>query len=101
MKAMAFTSLPDWAQVVGLAAHLAGGIALGVLYFGSLWWNTRMLAGSGRLRNAMAFTLARFTLLGGILVLVSLEGAVPLLMTALGVLVARSGVLRRIREVAS
>jgi len=36
MKAMTFTPLPDWALVVGLAAHLAGGLGLGVLYFGSL-----------------------------------------------------------------
>ncbi len=101
MKAMTFTPLPDWALVVGLAAHLAGGLGLGVLYFGSLWWNARMLAGSGRLGTVMAFTVARFTLLGGILTLVSLEGAMPLLMTMLGVLVARSAVLRRAREVAS
>lgn len=101
MNAMAFTRLPDWAQAVGLAAHLAAGIGLGVLYFGSLWWNARMLAGSGRLGTVMAFTVVRFTLLGSILTLVSLEGAMPLLLTALGVLVARSAVLRRAREVAS
>jgi hypothetical protein len=64
------------------AAHLTAGIVLGFLYFRSLWWNTCRFTGGGRV------TLA------------SLEGALPLLMMALGVLIARSVVVRRVREAA-
>jgi hypothetical protein len=40
--------------------------------------------------------LGRFVLLGGLLVLASLEGALPLLVMTLGVLAARFAVLRRL-----
>ena len=40
---------------------------------------------------------ARFVILGGALTAVGLEGAMPLLATALGVLLARVVVLRRVR----
>ncbi len=81
-----------------VAAHLAAGIGLGVLYFGSLWWSARLFAHAGRLRTTFALMAARFALLGGALALVSLEGALPLLMTALGILVARFAVMRRVRQ---
>jgi hypothetical protein len=51
---------------------------------------------AGRLRTLLASIAARFALLGGVLVAVSLEGAMPLLATALGVLLARAAVLRRV-----
>jgi hypothetical protein len=44
--------------------------------------------------------IGRYALLGGLLTLASLEGALPLLMMALGVLIARSVVVRRVREAA-
>ena len=44
--------------------------------------------------------IGRFALLAGLLTLASLEGALPLLVMTLGVLVARSAVMRRVREVA-
>lgn len=78
--------------LVGL--HLGGGIALGTLYFGSLWWNAELFAQAGRVRTFVATMAARFALLGGVLTAVSFEGAAPLLVTALGVLVARMAVLR-------
>jgi hypothetical protein len=43
--------------------------------------------------------IGRFIILGVILTLASLEGAVPLLLMALGVVVARSLVMRRIGEI--
>lgn len=92
-------SVPHWALALAVAgAHLAAGLGLGLLYFGSLWWNARRFAGAGRLRMVLAFAAARFALLGGVLALTSIEGAGPLLETMLGVLVARSVVLRRARE---
>ena len=45
----------------------------------------------------LASMAARFALLAGVLTAVSLEGAMPLLATALGVLLARAVVLRRVR----
>ena len=44
--------------------------------------------------------IGRFALLGGLLTLASLEGALPLLAMALGVFIARFAVMRRIREAA-
>jgi len=85
----------------GLALHLAGGFALGGLYFGSLWWGTRLFERAGRLRTLLAGMAARLVLLGGILTALSLEGALPLLSTAIGMLLARAVVLRRVRMVTS
>ena len=83
-----------------LALHLTGGAAIGALYFGSLRWNTLLFERAGRLRTLLASMAARFALLGGVLVAVSLEGTMPLLVTALGVLLARAVVLRRVRMTA-
>ena len=80
-----------------LALHLGGGGVIGALYFGSLWWNARLFEQAGRLRTLLASMAVRFALLGGVLLAVSLEGAMPLLATALGVLLARVAVLRRVR----
>ena len=92
-------SLPHGVAALALAvAHLAAGLGVGLLYFGSLWWTAHLFAGAGRLRTVLIFAVARFALLGVALALTSLEGAGPLLETALGVLVARSVVLRRARE---
>jgi hypothetical protein len=43
--------------------------------------------------------IGRFVALGVILTLASLEGALPLLLMALGVFIARSIVMRQIREI--
>ena len=89
----------DGARVTLLvvALHLLGGAALGALYFGSLWWNARLFERAGRLRTLLGSMAMRIVLLGGVLAAVSLEGAAPLLATAFGVLLARAGVLRRVR----
>ena len=83
--------------VLILALFLGGGAAVGALYFGSLWWTTRLFEQAGRLRTLLASMVVRFAVLGGVLLAVSLEGAMPLLATALGVLLARAAVLRRVR----
>lgn len=76
------------------------GMVAGGLYFRLLWWNTRLFA-QGRLAAAIATMIGRFGLLGGGLALVSLHGAAPLLAMALGVLVARSVVMRLMRRAVS
>ena len=100
MSILSFDSLPAWAFFLGLAAHLGAGIVLGVLYFRSLWWNVCRFTGGDRATTTIVLMIARFGLLGGLFMLASLEGALPLLITALGVLIARSVVMRSIREVA-
>jgi len=101
MSLWAFDSLPAWAMLADLAAHFGAGIVLGVLYFRGLWWNARLFAMAGRVPASLALMIGRIALLGGVLVLASLEGALPLLVTALGVFVARAMVMRRIGETAS
>ena len=83
-----------------LAAHLAGGTLLGLLYFRALWWNAQRLAGRGRLAGPIALAFGRFALLGGVLLLIVREGAGPLLAAALGVMIARAIVMRGVQRVA-
>jgi F1F0 ATPase subunit 2 len=83
-----------------LALHVTGGIAVGALYFTSLWWNAAQFGGAGRVRTLIASIAARFVLLGTVLTAVSFEGALPLLATAGGILIARAIVLRRLRVAA-
>jgi F1F0 ATPase subunit 2 len=100
MSFLSFDHLPAWGVVLNLSAHLAAGIALGILYFRSLWWNASRFTGGGRATTTITLMIGRFALLGGLLTLASLEGAPPLLMMALGILIARSAVMRRIGEAA-
>jgi F1F0 ATPase subunit 2 len=95
-----FDSLPAWATLFGLAAHLAAGIALGAVYFHAVWWSARLFAEGGRAATVIALIAGRLAVLGGLLALASLEGAAQLLMMALGVLIARSAALRGRREIA-
>jgi len=80
-----------------LSLHLVGGIAAGALYFGSLWWNATLFGGAGRVQTLIVSMAVRFVALGAILMAVSLEGAIPLLATASGVLIARTAVLYWVR----
>ncbi len=96
MSLPSFPSLPPWAMVPSLAVHCALGLVLGGLHFGGLWWNTRLFAEGGPLTLAIAAMLGRIVILGGVLTLVSFEGAAPLIATAAGVLLARALVTRRI-----
>jgi hypothetical protein len=94
-------ALPAWATALILAAHFAAGIALGIAYFTAVWWNARQFALGGGMVTTIALIVGRFVLLGGGLALTSLEGALPLLLTALGVVLARFAIMRRVREAAS
>ncbi len=92
--------LPGWAALPVLAACLTLGMVVGALYFRSLWWTTRRFGADGRVTAAVALMAGRFVLLGGALFLASLAGAAPLLTMALGIVVARSVVVRRVRATA-
>jgi F1F0 ATPase subunit 2 len=98
MSFPSYGDLPPWAMLLSLATHLAVGLMVGMLYFRALWWNTRRIALGGRVTTVIALSIGRFVLLGGLLFLASREGALPLLILALGVLVARFFVMRRVRE---
>jgi F1F0 ATPase subunit 2 len=100
MSSTLFSALPSWAKLLALAIHLPAGIALGVIFFQSLWWNVRRFTHGGRLVTTIALTISRFLPLAGLLTLTSLEGALPLLMLSLGVFVGRSVVMSRVREAA-
>ena len=82
-----------------LAAHLAVGFGLGWLYFYGLWRNARMFARGAPISKVIALSVGRFILLGAVLVPVALEGALPLLATALGIFIARLVSVRRMRRV--
>ncbi len=96
MSFFSFDGLRPWTMLLSLPAHLAAGIALGVLYFRAVWWNARLFALGARATATIALMIGRFALLAGLLTLASLEGAVPLLVMAFGVLIARSAVMRRL-----
>ncbi len=82
--------------ILTLSAHLIAGILLGLVYFRGLWWNAHLFTTGGHARTAILVMVGRVALLGGLLTLASLEGAGPLLFMALGVLVARALVMRRL-----
>ncbi|MGF7212734.1 F1F0 ATPase subunit 2 [Skermanella aerolata] len=90
-----FGDPPGWAMLVALGAHLIAGIMIGALYFSILWWNSRRLVLGGGMTATIALMIGRFVILAGLLTLASLQGALPLLVMALGVLIARSAVMRR------
>jgi hypothetical protein len=92
-------NLPVWAML-GFVAYVAAGIAVGTCYFRAVWWSARLFALGGRAATATALVIGRFILLGGLLALASFEGPLPLLVIALGILIARSAVMYRVRKVA-
>jgi F1F0 ATPase subunit 2 len=89
--------LPSLDGALVLATYLASGLAAGIVYFRGLWWSARRFAGDGKVRTMVGLTIGRITLLCGALTLASLQGAMPLLTMALGVLIARWVVTRQVR----
>jgi hypothetical protein len=94
MTLLLFDGLPIVSPPIVLAAHVAAGAGVGVLFFRALLWNARLIVGGGRVSTAVALTLGRFSLMGGLLTLSALEGAAPLLAAALGVFIGRFFILR-------
>ena len=90
--------LPALPMLLALAAHLLAGVVLGVVYFRALWWNVQLMGQGGRKAAAIGLMLGRLGLMIGALGLASREGALPLLLMALGVFVGRAVVVRRLRR---
>jgi hypothetical protein len=82
----------------GTALYLGGataaGIALGAVYFAGVRWSAELLAAGRGPGLAVTLTVGRFALLACVLTLVSLHGAGPLLAMTLGLLFARTAMLR-------
>jgi hypothetical protein len=76
------------------AGFLAVGAFAGTLHFALLRWNTALYARAGRIAAAAALQVLRLGALAGLLVIVARQGALPLLLAALGLLIARSFVIR-------
>lgn len=77
---------------------LAAGTALGLAHFASLAWNTRLYVTGGAAR-ALAVQLLRLAVLAAAFAGLARLGALPLLAGALGLLLARQLVLRRLGAV--
>ena len=98
---MNIPSYETWSLVTPLLvliAHVAVGVGIGDLFFRALWWNTRTIVEGGGVASAIALTLSRFLLLGGLLTLAAFEGAAPLLAASVGVFAGRFFVLRSFRN---
>ena len=54
MTMLLFDGMPIVSLPIVLAAHVAAGAGVGVLFFRGLWWNTRLIVGGGRVSTAVA-----------------------------------------------
>jgi F1F0 ATPase subunit 2 len=86
--------------VAQVPAGLMAGFASGVAHFSTLHRNVRLLA-SGSVAKALSMQLARLGLLLMVLFVLAKLGPWTLLCGALGVLIARSAVLRGTRVATS
>jgi len=84
-----------------LGLYLAAGGLAGTFYFLAVWWNARLFAERGGTALTILLMLGRIVILGGVLTIAARQGAMPLLLMALGVFIARFAVMRGLREAAS
>jgi hypothetical protein len=75
-------------------AFLGTGLVAGALYFALLRWNTTLYARIGPVWAGVALQVFRVSTLAGLLVMAAPQGALPLLLTALGLLIARPFIMR-------
>jgi hypothetical protein len=72
--------------MIAHAGFFVAGALAGVVYFGLLRWNTTLYLGGERAGIGAALHVVRLGALAGLLVLTATCGALPLLLTALGLL---------------
>jgi hypothetical protein len=84
----------DARAMSGSPAFLLVGVTAGTLYFALLRWNTVLYVHAGQIWVAIAVHVLRLGALAGLLALAVLHGALPLLLTALGLLIARPVIMR-------
>jgi hypothetical protein len=73
---------------------IVAGLVAGLLFFGLLRWNTALYVGGSHVGTAAAVHVLRLAGVAGLLTLTALVGALPLLLTALGLLIARPLAMR-------
>jgi F1F0 ATPase subunit 2 len=78
------------------AGFLLAGLLAGWLHFHLLHWNTQLFVNGGMAR-AFAVQVLRLVALAAVLVGAAWQGALPLLLAAIGVMIARHLVMRRAR----
>ena len=84
----------DARTVIPALEFLGIGLVAGVLHFSLLHSNAMLYTRSGRIWVAALLQVVRLSALAGLLVLMALQGALPLLLTALGLMIARPIALR-------
>jgi F1F0 ATPase subunit 2 len=84
--------------VPSLAVGLAVGLTAGLIHFTTLHWTVRLLTGGGSASKALVVQLCRLGLLAAVFIVLARLGAPTLLSAALGLLLARHAVLRRVRR---
>ena len=82
------------------AGGLLAGLLAGAAHFALLRQNVRLYLRPGSVGWAIGLQALRLVLLAGVLVVLVRQGALPLLLGSLGVLLARPIVLRRMTEAA-
>ena len=75
--------------ILEVVTFVAIGLAAGASFFALLRWNTSLYVRGGSVGLALAVQVIRIACMGGLLVLAASWGAMPLLLTALGLLAAR------------
>ena len=81
--------------VIALTAGFVAGVALGLVFFGGLWWTTQRLATSARPGLLVSVSLlVRVVVLAIGMLLLAQVGGGPLLLAALGLLATRIGLPR-------
>jgi hypothetical protein len=78
-------------------AFLGLGLVLGGIYFYGVWRSARGFTTGAPMERMVLLSVGRLVLMGGVLALISRAGAMPLLATALGIVLARPLVMRRLR----
>lgn len=76
------------------AVFLFIGLLAGVVFFALLRWNTTLYLRHGGFARAVAVQAARLCAITVVLVVAARHGALPLLLGAAGLLIARSVVVR-------
>ncbi len=81
--------------VAQAGAWLGSGVLIGALYLLTLHWNVSMLVLGRAPLLATVLQLGRFALLAGVLAMIAIHfGALPLLLVAVGITVARMAAVR-------
>ncbi len=87
---------------LAVTGYLALGLIVGGIYFTAMWWSAQLFAAGGRMPLALFLGMGRLALIVVVLVLVATRGgALPLLATALGIVIARFVAMRRVKAMAS